>query len=103
MPRHATTHIPNVTNHKGSSYSVQGCLLEINHFMIFILNLLRSNQSEILFDNIKSIKVKQRFSNKFLNIRLKNNRVRRVMGVDNSEELEEFIKLDLRNRLNCSF
>jgi hypothetical protein len=34
-------------------------------FCHFILNLLRSNQSEILFDDIKFYKVKQRFEETF--------------------------------------
>ena len=77
-----------------------GMFIGIAHLVIFILNLLRSNQSEILFDDVKSIKVKQRFGNRFLDIRLKNNKYRRVIGVDNSEKLEASIKQSLENRLN---
>ena len=77
-----------------------GLFIGITHFVIFILNLFRSNQNEILFDDIKSIKVKQRFGNRFLDIRLKNNRLRRVIGVDNSQELEDYIKSNFENRIN---
>jgi hypothetical protein len=69
-----------------------GAFIGIAHFVIFILNLLRSNQNEILFDDIKAIKVRRRFSNEFLDISLKNNRIRRVIGVENSKELQAFIK-----------
>jgi hypothetical protein len=77
-----------------------GLFIGVTHFLIFILNLFRSNQNEILFDDIKSIKVKQRFGNRFLDIRLKNNRLRRVIGVDNSKELEDYIKSNFENRVN---
>ena len=77
-----------------------GLFIGVTHFLIFILNLFRSNQNEILFDDIKSIKVKQRFGNRFLDIRLKNNRLRRVIGVDNSQELEDYIKSNFENRIN---
>ena len=74
-----------------------GLFIAIMHFVIFILNLFQSNQSEILFKDIKSIKVKKRFSNEFLDIRLKNNRLRRVMGIENSQELENYINLNIEN------
>jgi hypothetical protein len=59
-------------------------------FCSFIFTLFRSNKSEVLFGEIKSIK--QRFSNTFLDIRLKNYRLRRVNGVENYQELEDYIK-----------
>jgi hypothetical protein len=43
-----------------------GLFIGIANFVIFILNLIRSNQCEILFDDIKSIKVKRIFGNEFL-------------------------------------
>ena len=76
-----------------------GLFIGIGHFVIFILKILRSNQSEILFDDIKSIKVKRRFSNVFLDIKLKNNRLRRVIGIENSEELEEYVKSNIDNTI----
>ncbi len=74
-----------------------GLFIGIAHFVIFILNLIRSNQSEILFDDIKSIKVKRIFSNEFLDIKLKNNRLRRVSGIENSMKLEEYIKSNIES------
>ncbi len=76
-----------------------GLFIGIAHLVIFMLHLFRSNQSEILFDDIKSINVKQKFSHNFVDIRLKNNRLRRIIGVDNPKELEEILK-HIKNETN---
>ena len=73
-----------------------GLFIGVTHFIIFVLYILRSNQSEISFDDIKSINVKKRFSNVFLDIKLKNNRLRRVIGIENSQEIEEYIKSNIK-------
>jgi hypothetical protein len=75
-----------------------GLFIGIAHLVIFTINLFRSNKNEILFDDIKSIKVGERFSNKVLDIRLNNNRLRRVTGVQNSQELDDYINQTLRTR-----
>ena len=72
-----------------------GLFIGIAHFVIFILNLLRSNQSEVLLDDITSIKITRRFNKEFLDIKLKNNKLRRVIGIENSLEIEEYIKLNI--------
>ena len=72
-----------------------GLFIGISHFVIFILNLLRSNQSEILFDDVKFIKVKKRFGREFLDIKLKDNRLRRVIGIENSQDIEEYVESNL--------
>ena len=74
-----------------------GLFIGIAHFIIFILNLLRSSQSEISIDDIKSVNVKRRFNNEFLDIKLKNNRLRRVVGLENSQELENYFKSKIAN------
>ena len=74
-----------------------GLFIGTAHLIMFILNLLRSNQSDINLDDIKSVKVKKRFSNEFLDIRLKNNRLRRVSGIENTRELEEYINSNITN------
>jgi hypothetical protein len=79
-----------------------GLFIGISNFVIFILRLFRSDQNEILFNDIKSIKVKQRFGIRFLDIRLKNNRLRRVIGVDNSQELKDYIESNIENKINYS-
>ncbi|WKV14037.1 hypothetical protein [Marivirga harenae] len=75
-----------------------GLFIGLAHLVLFSLNLFRSNKNVILFDDIKSIKVGERFSNKVLDIRLKNNRLRRVTGVQNSQELDDYINQILRTR-----
>ena len=53
--------------------------------------LLRSVKSEIALNDVKSLKIKQRFGNKFLDIKLNSNRLRRVIDLQNAEELEKYI------------
>jgi hypothetical protein len=62
------------------------------HLVVLIINLFRTHQSEISFDEIKSIKVKERIGRKFLDIKLKNHKLRRVIGVYNKEKLQEYLK-----------
>jgi len=65
-----------------------------------IILLLRSIKSELSWDEVKSLKPNQRFNNEFLDIRLKNNRLRRVSQVENIEELDQFIETNIRPKLN---
>ena len=74
-----------------SNFVGLGLFIGISHSIIFALNLFRSNKNEISFEEIKSIKVRKRFNTKVLDIRLKNNRVRSVTGIQNSVELDDFI------------
>ncbi len=73
-----------------------GLFIGIAHFVVFILNLRRTVKSEIPFDGIKSLKVKKRSSNEFLDIKLKNSRLRRVILADDETELEEYIETNFR-------
>ena len=75
-----------------------GLFIGLGHFVIFILILHRTVKNEIPFDAIKSLKVKQRFSNEFLDIKLKNSRLRRVTLADNETELEEYIETNFRTK-----
>ena len=59
---------------------------------LLTIMLLRSVRSEISLNDVKSMKIKQRFSNKFLDINLVNNRLRRVSEIEKAEELENFIE-----------
>jgi len=71
------------------------CLLNI---LVLIPWLLRSVRSQISLDEVKSMKVRQRNGNKFLDINLKNNRLRRVIRVDNSDELNQYIALNIKTK-----
>jgi len=73
------------------------CLLSLSGLTLW---LLRSVRREMSLKEVKSIKLKQRFSNKFLDIRLNSNRLRRVIRVDNSEELDKYIETNIRTKLN---
>ena len=73
------------------------CLLNI---LVLIPWLLRSVRSQITLDEVKSMNVRQRSGNKFLDINLKNNRLRRVIRVDNSDELNQYIDLNIRTKKN---
>lgn len=64
-----------------------GLIIGIGHFLKIIFTLLRTVQNEISLKEVKSIKVKQRLGNKFLDINLKTNRPRRVFHVENSDLL----------------
>jgi hypothetical protein len=77
-----------------------GLIIGLVGILTLILWLLRSVRSEIPLIEVKSIKLNQRFNNKFLDIRLKNNRLRRVIRVDNLEELDKFIEMNIRSKLN---
>ena len=67
-------------------------ILGILNLLLFVVTLFRSTKSIILLDDVKSLKVKKRFSNYYLDIRLKNNRIRRVIQIEDYEELEEYIE-----------
>lgn len=69
-----------------------GLFIGIAHLVVCISALFRTVEPKISFDDIKSIKVKRRFGDKHLDIRLKNNRLRRVSHIDDSEELNRYIE-----------
>ncbi|UJP65001.1 hypothetical protein [Mongoliitalea daihaiensis] len=58
---------------------------------IIIAYLFRSSDSEIPFSEIKSIRVKNRLGNLFLDIKLKNKKSRQVRGSFTREPLEIYI------------
>ena len=75
-----------------------GLLIAVLDILILTIWLLRSVKSEISLKEVKSIKLKQRFNNKFLDIRLETNRLRRVSRVENASELEEYIETNFRTK-----
>jgi len=75
-----------------------GLLIGVLDILILTIWLLRSVRSEIYLSEVKSMKLKQKFNNKFLGIRLNTNRPRRVFRVDNASELEEYIETNLRTK-----
>ncbi|MBP6235633.1 MAG: hypothetical protein KA270_16520 [Saprospiraceae bacterium] len=69
-----------------------GLIIGLGHLVVFVMILFRSTQSEIPFDEVKSIKVKKRFNNSSLDIRLKTNRLRRILKIDETDELKKYIE-----------
>ena len=67
-------------------------VLGVIYLLVFIVTLLRSTTNMIMVSDVKSIKLKRRFSNIVLDIKLKNNRVRRVIQFYEPEELKRFIQ-----------
>lgn len=68
-----------------------GILIGSVHLLIIIKTLLRTVKNEIWLNEVKTIKVKHRFNNQFLDIRLKNNRLRQVIQFDDAYEIEDYI------------
>jgi hypothetical protein len=66
--------------------------LGVINLLLFVANLLRSSKSIIFVDEVKSLQVKQRLNNKFLDIKLNDHRLRRVNQIEDSEELKEYIE-----------
>ena len=73
-----------------------GLLIGLGHSIVIVGTLFRSVQGEIDLKEVKSIKIRQRFNNEFLDIKLKNNMIRRVSQIDKMGELKEYIE----NQLN---
>ncbi|MEI6568746.1 MAG: hypothetical protein WCR20_18840 [Verrucomicrobiota bacterium] len=63
---------------------------------VLTILFFRSVKSEISFSEVKSMKVRRRNGNKFLDINLKNHRLRRVIRVDNETELKEYIETNFK-------
>jgi hypothetical protein len=85
----------------GDQFEYRSALLAgLINILGLIISLLRSVRSEIPLIELKSLKLNQRFNNEFLDINLKNNRLRRVNQVDNIEELDQFIETNISPKLN---
>ena len=70
-----------------------GLLIGIAHFVILILTLRRTSKSQIENGDVHSIVLKQRLGNAFLDIKLKNGKLRRVTLVGKvSQEIKNRIK-----------
>ena len=69
-----------------------GLILGSLGIIFFVVVLLSSVRSEIPLNEVKSMQLKQRFGNKFLVIKLKSNRLRKVDDIGNADALEQYIK-----------
>jgi len=66
--------------------------LGLLNIILFIATLFKSTKSIILMDEVNSIKLKRRLNTQFLEIRLKDNKLRRVGQIEEPEELEEYVE-----------
>jgi len=75
-----------------------GLLIGIAHFVILMFTLFRSTKSEVRKSEILSLELKERMGNKFLDIKLAGNKIRRVSQIDSIyDELEAYIEVNFRN------
>ena len=68
-----------------------GLLIGIAHFLLFVVYLFRSVKSEISMNDVKSMKLKSRFGNDFLDIKLNSGRVRRIIQIEDRDELQVYL------------
>jgi hypothetical protein len=78
---------------KGDQFGLWfGLFVVLANVQMFVLFLLRSVKSEISLNEVKSMKIKKRAGNEFLDIKLHNNRTRRVTEIFNPDRLKDYIK-----------
>lgn len=71
-----------------------GLFIGIAHLIILIFIIFRTSKNTIENKDIKTIVLKNRFGNSFLDIKLKNNKTRRVNLLDNiPDELKNLVSI----------
>jgi hypothetical protein len=88
----AIMHILKLGQSNADSLDYFWVFLGVINLLLFVAYLLSSSKSIILVDEVKSLQVKQRLNNKFLDIKFNDHRSRRVSQIEDMEELEEYIK-----------
>lgn len=68
-----------------------GLLFILTGIPLIAVVAYRTTRSELSFNEIKSMKITRRLGNHLLDIKLKNNRSRRVSGIVDPQELQQFI------------
>jgi len=63
-----------------------GLIIGTGHLIILLLALFRTTKSEIPLKEILSMQVNQQFGNKYLDIKLSGNKIRRVNQIDPIEQ-----------------
>jgi len=76
-----------------------GFLITITYIVIFVLRLSHSSEKELSLEDIKSIRVREVLNNTFLDIKLKNRKIRRVLGFEHSKELDEYIQANIAAKI----
>jgi hypothetical protein len=77
---------------KGDQFGLWfGLFIMLGNILMFVVYFLRSVKSEISMNEVKSMKIKKRAGNEFLDIKLHNNRTRRVTEIYNPDRLKNYI------------
>lgn len=77
-----------------------GLFYMVAHIVIFLAILLGPQQSEIEMKEVKSLKLKEKYGIYFLEIKHRNNKIRRVNKIENPVYLQQFIEIVLNHRWN---
>ncbi|MEI7421275.1 MAG: hypothetical protein WCK18_04240 [Prolixibacteraceae bacterium] len=78
----------------GDMFSLRfGLGIGISSLLPFTLELLYSVKSEISYNEIKSMKIRRIYFTDYLYIKLNNKKIRRVVGILNTERLEDYINV----------
>ena len=75
-----------------------GLLIGIAHLIVVVLMLLRTSKNEVRKSEIKSLEIKERFGRTFLDINLVGFKFRRVIRIENGDELKKFIETYLETK-----
>lgn len=70
-----------------------GLGIGISSLLPFTLELLYSVKSEISYNEIKSMKIRRIYFTDYLYIKLNNKKIRRVVGILNTDRLEDYINV----------
>lgn len=77
---------------KGDQFGLWfGLFIVLGNILGFVLFFMHSVQSEVSLKDVKSMKVRKRAGNEFLDIKLNNNRTRRVTQIFNPDRLKDYI------------
>jgi len=72
-----------------------GLLIGIGNLLILVTLPWNTARNEIDLNEVKSIKVNRRLGSQFVDIKLNNNRVRRITRITDVEELKKFVEKNL--------
>jgi len=76
-----------------------GLFIGIGHFVLLISSFFRITKNEIKKSEIRSLELKQRFGNNFLDIKLVGNKIRRVSQIDIiNHELKHYIETNFKTK-----
>jgi len=76
-----------------------GLFIGIGHFVLLISSFFRTTKNEIKKSEIRSLELKQRFGNNFLDIKLVGNKIRRVSQIDIiNHELKHYIETNFKTK-----